>query len=87
METGNEDAVQAGAAVLKNFVAVRPKRSQQESLSEDSKVDLSASMYYDAVADGSSVVRILFPYFHRFVVLRICCEEGLTFANPDSLFT
>ena len=56
METGHEDAVNAGAAVLKNFVSARSKRNKEWSVSEDSRVDLSTSMYYDAVADGNSVV-------------------------------
>jgi|MDTB01.3.fsa_nt_gb hypothetical protein len=45
-----------GSALLRRFVSARGKGSKNVSIADDMEGSISMSKYYDAVADGSSVV-------------------------------
>ena len=45
-----------GSALLRRFVSARGKFSRNVSIADDMESSISMSKYYDAVADGSSVV-------------------------------
>ena len=60
MNTSQDDASQAGASLLSTFVSARnASRSAKKGKVDDANLDMSISMYFDAVADGNNVVSAL----------------------------